>query len=173
MALRKMGKNKSADKLQSIQNDFNISIIIAFREYFNFCPVYFFFSDYSKYVKEKKFEKVVFLNNNLEPDSGIRFTGKSFLTAEFGITEADTSKNFAGYYYVKNKNGVERKAKYYGGTNMGFGALIIMSDELVQLSRPFPYYIRTFDSLWLFERSTGTVVKKLNKKLNKFYNKVN
>jgi hypothetical protein len=52
---------------------------------------------------------------------------------------------------------------------MGFGALVIKSDQFIQLKKPFPYYVRTFDSLPI-KRSPKTVVKKMNKKLHRFYN---
>lgn len=172
-AYRKAGKIKLADKLEEQQIFLNESIVGAFKENFNFCPVYFFLSDYARDIKNKNFKDVVFLDRNFEPDTNLKFMIKNFFIAEFGNIEQDTAKYFDGYHAMNTNKKVEKKAKYHGGPNMGFRALIIMSDQLVQLARPFPYYIRTFDSLWLFERNAETVVKKLNKKLNKFYNKVN
>jgi hypothetical protein len=168
-ALRKKGKDELADKRETQQADLNREIITAFQTYFDFCPTYFFFSDCSNTVREKQFDSVDFLNHLLQIDTTIVFNKKPFLTAEFGTIEQDTTKYFDGYYYFQGENGLERRTRYYGGTNMGFGALVIKSDQFIQLKKPFPYYVRTFDSLPI-KRSPKTVVKKMNKKLHRFYN---
>ena len=70
---------------------------------------------------------------------------------------------------MKSKNGLERRTRYNNsGTNMGFGALVIKNDQFIQLTRPFPYYVRTFDS-FPFKRKPEEVIKKLNRKLHLFY----
>lgn len=139
-ALRKNGNDKLADKIETEQKSRNMEIVSAFKAGFNFCPVYFFFSDDSQNIRERQFDKVVFLSKSLLPDTTIKFTKDHFLTAEFGTTDGDTS----------------------------FGALIIKSDQLIQLKRPFPYYVRTFGSLPI-KRSAYKTVKKMNKKLHQFY----
>ena len=134
LALRKMGKDKLADKVAQKQADYNLNIVIAFKTTFNFCPTYFFFSDYSKEVREKRFDQVVFLNNNLLADSTIKFDNKYFLTAEFGTIEQDTAKYFSHYSYEPDSSlSLKRVSNYYGGPDLGFGALIIKSDKFIQL----------------------------------------
>ena len=46
-ALKKIGKNNQAQDLEKKQSQLNKSIIAAFKTKFNFCPTYFFFSDYA------------------------------------------------------------------------------------------------------------------------------
>lgn len=169
-ALRKIGKDKLADKIEKRQAAINKDIVSAFQDNFDFCPTYFFFSDFSKDVRERLFDNVEFLNDSLLPDTTIMFNSMSFLTAEFGTIEQDTEKYFDGYYYAPGENGLERQTRYYGGPNMGSGALVIKSDQFIQLRKPFPYYVRTFDSLPI-KRKPKNVVRIMNKKLHKRKNK--
>jgi len=152
-ALRKMGNENAANTIEKEQARKNKSIINAFLINFNFCSVYFFYSDYSDLVKERQFNKVTFLNKNLEKDSVKIFNGTKFLTAEFNEVLADTAKN-------------------YGGNNNGITALIIMSDQFIQLRRPFPFFVRTFEFLSLRRKDYKTV-RILNRELHEFYNKQN
>ncbi|MBE9466688.1 MAG: hypothetical protein IMY72_00005 [Bacteroidetes bacterium] len=168
-ALKEIGKNELAHKVEIKQSNLNKEIISAFRDNFDFCPVFFFYSDYSQNIRDKQFDKVVFLNDNLLSDNISTFDNRNFFTAEFGIIEQDTSKYYESYYYEKENSNYERHSKYYGGTNMGFGALIIKSNQFIQLRRPFPYYVRTFDSFPI-KRKKSKVVRKMNQRLHKFYN---
>jgi hypothetical protein len=167
-ALRKNGNDKEADNLELKQVVMNQSIVNAFREKFSFCPVYFFYSYDSPFVNEKQFDKITFLNDHLKTDTTIKFAGKYYLTAEFGTIDQDTTARFDSYYYDRGENGLEKRTLYYGGSNMGFGALIIKSDIFVQLHKPFPYYVRTFETV-PFVVNTNHIVAKMNKKLNKYY----
>ena len=170
IGLRKIGKVKLAEKIKRKQADYNLKVITAFKTNFDFCPTYFFISNYSINIKDEQFDKVVFLNDSMIEDMTIKLNTKKFLTAEFGIIEQDTAKYFSHKTYEPDEHwSLTRFENYYGGANMGFGALVIKSDKFIQLRRPFPYYVRTFDSL-PFERSTNKIVRKMNKKLHKFYN---
>ncbi|MBL0072326.1 MAG: hypothetical protein IPP34_11195 [Bacteroidetes bacterium] len=170
-AVRKMGKEKLADKLEKRQSDYNLSIISAFNTKFKFCPTYFFFSNDSTEIKENDFDKVIFLNNRLLEDSTIKFTEQYFLIADFATIEQDTAKYFSYYSFEPRAiGGVMRISNYHGGPNMGLGALIVRSKNFIQLKRPFPYYVRNFDSQPK-ERSHEKAVRRLNKKLYKFYYK--
>jgi hypothetical protein len=172
-ALRKIGKTKHADELQKKQAAYNLKIIKAFRKNFDFCPVYFFFSNYSTNIRERQFDKVIFLNDSLAPDTSIKFTYNSFLTAEFGNIEEDTAKYYSYASFESDSNeGRHLVSHYYGGNEMGFGALLIRSDKFIQLRRPFPYYVRTFDSLPI-ERSEDEAVKMMNKEMHAFYKQSN
>jgi hypothetical protein len=95
VALRKMGEHTKADAIQQQQAAFNSDIIHAFRKNFNFCPVYFFYSDYSDTIKAKRLDKVVFLNDSLQPDPTVKFEKKNFLIADFGTVEQDTAKTYS------------------------------------------------------------------------------
>lgn len=167
--LREMGKWEFADRVEMRQAGVNKEIVNGFQMYFDFCPTYFFYSDDSKAVKEKDFERVEFLNEKLEVDTTITFEGQNFLTAEFGKVKPDTAQYFDGYAYEPGEDGIEQRKTYYGSANMGFGALIIKSDQFVQLSDPFPYYFRTLESLPILNRKRAKVVKRMNEQLHRFY----
>ena len=172
-ALRNIGKTKEADEVEKKQAEYNLNIVSAFKLNFSFCPVYFFYSDYSTNIIEKQFDQVVFLNDSLRADPNINFDFKSFLTADFGIIEQDTARYFDYKSLEMDTTGAATLTNnYYGGADMSFGALIIRSDKLMQLRDPFPYYVRTFDSLPT-ARNLGKVVKKMNTKLNDFYRQAN
>jgi hypothetical protein len=172
-ALRKHGNYEKANLIEKKQAAYNLSIVKAFRTNFDFCPTYFFFSDYSTNVIDDQIDKVVFLNDSLFADTTIKFNNKAIFTAEFGTIEQDTAKYLSHYSYEPNANmSLKRVSNYYGGSNMGFGALIIKSDKFIQLSNPFPYYVRTFDSLPI-EKSAKKVVSLMNIKLSEFYNSKN
>ena len=103
-ALRKIGKNEQANLLENKQAKINSNIIAAFKAKFNFCPTYFFFSDYAIDVMDHKFNKVVFLNDSLQPDSNIKFESKTFLVAAFTKLQQDTAKHFSHYTLESEKN---------------------------------------------------------------------
>jgi len=175
-ALRKTGRNTQADKLEKKQAQLNASIMAAFKSKFNFCPTYFCFSDYIIHAKERELDKVVFLNDSLKPDTNIKFVYRTFLVAEFGKVQQDTAKYLSHTTLEPDNNfSVSQVNHYYGGPNPGFDALIISSDQLIQLRRPFPYYVRTRDAMPK-KRVIDKAVSKMNKKLHKFYlrkNRVN
>ena len=78
----------------------NKLIADAFKTNFTFCPVYFFYSNYSEFVRNNEFGKVILLNSNLNPDSSLHIAANYFI-AEFATIEADT----AGYWeFYTNKN---------------------------------------------------------------------
>ncbi len=137
--LKNAGNYKMADEIELEQSTLNKRIILAFRNHFKFCPVYFFYSDYTEAVKNNEINKIIFLNDDLQLDPEILFKEDKFLTAEFSlIDDAD------------------------------FEALIIKDNQFVQLKRPFPFYVRTFDSIWN-DKKLNQVIVTLNHRLNSFY----
>ncbi|MEP7168672.1 MAG: hypothetical protein ABI855_04825 [Bacteroidota bacterium] len=170
IALSQIGKYDLSDKIKNRQLNYNKEIISAFKNNFTFCPVYFFFSSYSDSILSGHVKGIIFLNDSLLPDTGIKMKSGKFLTAEFGIIEQDTTKYFSNYYFCEGENGLETKSLYYGGPDLRFGVLKIMSDQLVQLKEPFPYYVRTFNSLPV-KRKLSKAVLRMNKKLLSYYEK--
>lgn len=169
-ALRKSGNNVQADKIEKKQVEINRNIIDAFHQQFNFCPVYFFYSNYSEAVKKKDFDNVVFLNDSLQPDPSIKFTKKSFLIAHFGVVLQDTAQYLENSTIEQNGNfSVKQTKTYYGGPSFGYEGLVISSDTFVQLRHPFPYFVRTRDSE-LKKKLLNRVIRKMNKQLIQFYN---
>ncbi len=141
--LRNMGNHKLADEKESEQITLNKTIIYAFRNHFNFCPVYFFYSDYTEAIKNNKLNDIIFLNDSLNLDPKIIFKESSFLTAEFTLID-----------------------------NADFEALIIKDKQFVQLKRPFPFYVRTFDSL-SNKKKLNQIIITMNDRLENFYKKRN
>ncbi len=169
LALQNAGKNELAERVENHQKEKNLKIVKAFKDEFDFCPVYFFYSDFSKSIKSKNFSEVEFLNHDLQFDSIIKINNEFFLTAEVGFIESDTTKRFSNYYYTKEDEQLVQKPTYHTGTSMGFEALLIKNDKFIQLRRPFPFYIRTLSSLPIFNRRSHTVVRKMNEELHFYY----
>ena len=168
-ALRKKGRVKLAEKIETRQRNYNLEIVAAFKTNFKFCPTYFFYSHYTNEIREKRFDQVIFLTDSLTTDSAIKFNYRNFLTAEFGISEQDTAIYFSHYNYESDGNwSVRRVEKFYCTSNINFGALIIKSDQFIQLKKPFPVYVRTFDTLPI-KRSPKRTVKIFNRRLKMFY----
>ncbi|MFK8037860.1 MAG: hypothetical protein AB8B74_06190 [Crocinitomicaceae bacterium] len=168
--LERAGNLAAADKVRNDQIKTNKSIIKAFKDGFSFCPVYFFYSHDSKHVKSYQLDSVDFLNEYLEIDGSIQ-PPNQFLTAEFGLIQEDTAQNFEGYsrdYKKDSIKGLYPNKQYASGTNMSFGALIIKSDQFIQLPRPFPYYARNLATLPILRRSHYKVVTVMNNKLFAF-----
>lgn len=146
-ALRAKGNNALADKIDAQQMETNIRFISAFKKFFNFCPVYFFKSNYSEAVRQKMWNEVVFVNEYLQPDTSVKIAETKIFTAELTGTEPARSGR---------------------GSSMHVGAIVIKDDQFQTLQKPFPYYMRTFEGVpW--ERPTDKVVLRLNNKLHKFY----
>lgn len=171
--LRKFGHHKKAEKLEKIQAEVNKNLISAFEAHFNFCPTYFFFSDQSVKVKKKEFDQVVFLDKNLQPDSTVVVNNDKFLVAEIDVTRQDTTKYFEGYDYSSHPSPSKKQALYWGGPNIAIDAIVLMSDEFVQIKRPFPYYASTKGTQQPCKQVIEKAVYKLNRKLHAYYNKCN
>ncbi|MEL6651820.1 MAG: hypothetical protein AAFQ87_13540 [Bacteroidota bacterium] len=164
-ALRERGKARQAVQVEADQKRYNQALVVAFQHSFDFCPVYFFYSHYTQVVKEGKLDSVEFLDENLLPTRDIPSEKSYFLVAEVTSVVGDTAKHFDHYYVEPTANGPERKAAYYGGNNFGFRALVMKSDQFIQLTRPFPYYER------LLQKSMPTIVSGMNQNLHRFYDK--
>ena len=159
--LKEYGYVDEAEIVFSEQKMKNLEIVRSFTEDFTFCPSLFFYSDHSEEVLHKDFSSPFFLDSNLEIDESIKLSTENYLIAEFGNVQQDTL-SVRDFYY---QNGNKRKPSYWGSPNFHFGALVVMSDEFIQLRHPFPNYVRTFDSLPLFERAIDKTIKRLDKKL--------
>lgn len=164
------GQVQLAGEIEAYQNDYNIKIQEAFKDNFTFCPVYFFYSMYSEDILSGKINNIIFLNDSLQPDSALKPVKSFFLTAEFGLISQDTARYFSQNYNYRSDLGLESRRVVYGEPDMRFGAIKIMSDKLVQLKRPFPYYVRTFESLPI-RRRLSKAVKRMDELLIRFLNK--
>jgi hypothetical protein len=168
-ALRKYGYFEEANNSQMIQDNENKEIIKSFKDEFTFCKSYFFFSEHSNLVRAKDFSKPIFLDDKLNIDPSIKLTNEAFLIAEFGNVKKDPA-SYKDFYVSDSDNGYKKSPTYWGGPDLHFSALTMMSDQFIQLRRPFPRYARTFSSLGILKRSVKNTVIRLNKKLIKFGN---
>jgi len=171
-ALKRAGNVEAAKKVQDEQDSQNKSIIEAFRDTFNFCPVYFFYSSDSKYISRLQTDSVTFLNPELKPDTSIRFAEGFFLVAEFtqvGEVKRDRKEDL--YYYSSTK-GFESQNQMQGNTDMGFTALVIKDQHFNQLQRPFPYYVKTNDNIFFLRKSPIVAANQLNLNFYNFLGKV-
>lgn len=171
--LRERGNFGMADKIEEEQKELNQKIVNGFKSNFDFCKTYFFYSHYSKYVKQGQLDSVVFLDKNLEVDTSISVGNNRFLTAEFGKTKQAPGKYYENYETIKTDGGVTTRNTYYGEPHMGFRALIIKDDQFVQLRKPFPYYVRTLSSFIFIKRRPHKTIARMNKKLHKFFRRSN
>lgn len=164
-ALRKVGRKELAQKIEEKQKTRNQEIINSFRAHFDFCPVYFFYSDYSKYIINNQLDSVLFLNDKLEITPSIKVSNSIYFTAEFTSLEQDTAQYHNSTYYDRG----EKKESYYGGSENSLTGLIIKNKNLYQLKHPFPYYVREYKGLF-FQRAIPKVIIKMNQNLHNYYN---
>jgi hypothetical protein len=136
-ALERSGDQAKAAEYRKKQEAENKAIVLAFRSNFRFCPVYFFFSSSSTQIRNKDL-KGCFLKPDLLPDSSLAPVLSGFLTAEFGKSD---------------KQQIE--------------GLILMDEQFVQLSAPFPFLVRKYENP-IHGRSIDEMVIQLEKNLQDF-----
>jgi hypothetical protein len=166
-AMKKVKKLKLANKTEAKLKERNQSIVCAFRNHFNFCPVYFFYSDYSIYVKDNQFERVVFLDDSLILDSSIKVLKQPYLIAEFGSVYPDTTTYSTSHYFDYGK----KQTTHYGGSGITVSALIIKDKLFTQLKEPFPYHVRERKKMLFFSKKIHKVVLRMSNRLEKYYRK--
>jgi len=144
-AMQKAGKTKMAANRQKQVDEENKRIIKAFKDEFDFCPVYFFYSDDSHLLKDKNFESIVYVNDSAQKDSNITTPSSQFSVTEFGSIGQDE------------------------GAIFDMQGLIIMNEEFVPLQKPFPFFVKK-SSLRNSKKSIFIAVNKMNRNLWAFYN---
>lgn len=166
-ALRKQGREKLANKIELKQKTRNSYIVDAFKTRFNFCPIYFFYSSDSKYVRTNKLDNVSFLNDSLFFDNSIILKDTNFYIAEFGHIEPEETITYQSSVHVPKK---ETRITYSGSSDFSFKALTVKTKYFKQLRGPFPYYSK--ESSGPNKRANiNASVSKLNLILERFYNK--
>ena len=139
--LRQRRQRTQANRIRVQQKLVNGRIVKAFRDHFDFCPVYFFYSNNSASVINGDLDSMV-LDHQMLPVEPELLAAKKFLAAEF----ADIQPPADG---------------------AGLPALIVMNDRLRQLTDPFPYYVRT--TVLGKEDMEENAVKLLDEKLTAYY----
>ena len=149
-ALRKKGATAQADKIEKRVRSQNLNVVRAFKKEYSFSQVAFFFSDESEAVKTGNFDQVTFLNDSLELDTSVK-------PLDFGTV------------FIGEHSRIESVNEDTGQIDRGFSAFIIRDAKFNQLSRPFPYYQRSYEGVIFINKSEAAVVKKIQAKLKNFY----
>lgn len=149
-AYQKAEKNELAEKIRKKQFAFNKIIIRAFKNHFNFCTIYFIYSDHTQeFINDTNTR--IFLNDTGVIDSSISFKENYFLFADHDKV----------YPEIKNGDSIT-----FGSSPVLNNALVIKDQKLIQLLKPFPF----FTPLPFRESSFKKGVIKLNRNLHSFYN---
>jgi hypothetical protein len=165
-ALEEMGRNAEADRLRADIQEENAQTVEAFARSYDFSPYYFFHSSSSVAVRDERWEEVVLFDAQF--DTVHNFSAPSnYFIAEFGRLQPDTATFTGQERYTQTAEGTGTKTSQYGSSNLGIPALVILSANFIQLDDPFPYYVRTFDSV-PFRRKKWKAVKIWNERLHQF-----
>jgi len=143
------GYQSIAEEIDQEQKGGNIRIIKAFKESFHFCHAYFFLSDQVDDVKNKRWEKVKFLNENYESDTSIILKESFYMIA------------------VYSKTGESNKDKQYQSV-LSFSAIIIRDSDFVEMTKPFPYYLKMPENIPSFKKLKKKIYN-YDKELRNFY----
>lgn len=182
-AFEKRGDFVKAEKVKNMQRLENLEIVDAFKNYYNYSKVYFFFANETERILEGQWNGV-FLNDSLLRDPSINpeKTSKWFI-GEFDYLETDTARHWERSYYNRD---TKRLEPVYWGTSADYyrRSFVVRDQNQIQLKRPFPYYVsckteETSDpAVLVFNASlkrsitetVNTFDRKLKKKLKRFYN---
>ncbi len=141
-----------AAKVRKDMDAANEETMKAFKDHFHFCNVFFLDPADAKPLKEGNHSQVSLLDRNGNLVQDLSFLKNDYFVASFSYVYQDV--------FVKPDKG--NSLQQVGGTS-GLPALVIMDKDYIQLSKPFPYYVRTaFDS-------KTKAVKKLDNKLKHHY----
>ena len=158
-ALNKMGKTQWAQRIIREQRAENQKLVDAFAKYYTFSPVYFFFSDDSDKILQKQFAGVLY-DHKLQPAFENTAFQNKFLVAEIALVAQNP---------IPVGQQETNASKQSDNQNSTFEGLVISDENLKQLSDPFPYYVRSFESLGKkIARSEARMVQKMNQKLIEF-----
>lgn len=143
---------KQLETAISSQREFNLNMMRAFREAYDFSDVLFIYDTSTSLLKTGN-HSGIFLDSSLQAQPGIRLEKAPYFILHFGSTSSETS------------DGVE--------------AMIILDGQFKRLEKPFPFYQRlndfsAFIGSFLPKPNQKTedalrIVDKLNKKLNKYF----
>ena len=151
-AYEKMGNHDMAITVLKRQEDENRVIMHAFLNHFNFCKVYFFSSDSTANVLNKK-RSGYFLNDKLQVDPSIILKEDFFITGEHGNPDFPLQNSDSSQHYAPDAGLIS-------------DAFILTDDHFQQLPKPFPYLIRpnVFDGKDPWDKR----IQRLNDNLNEF-----
>lgn len=164
--LKERGQLETATEFEQKIERQNGETISAFQSEFDFCPVFFFHARESEAVKERNWDEVDLFNAYGDSVNPFAERPLNFLVAAFTETAVGKEETFY-LHYVKDGVWHIEIHQMMQEAAVSFNALVVMSNLLVELSSPFPYYVRTFNNL-PFPRKPQKAVRKLNKRLHKY-----
>ncbi len=141
-ALEKSGNTEWAAEIRTDQDSINQRIVRSFREDFDFCRVYFFYSHHSDSIRAKRFERVL-MDDSLQPVTP-SLKGRPIFTLSTGTI-------------------------YFEAYRSSFKGLAVMDDQLQQLAPPFPYYVKKREGLFFLRRTYPKMIQVLEEQLQEFY----
>ena len=158
-AMQKLLDDPGLEKLIAINKAeaeaFNRNMVMAFDSTYSFSNVLFTYDYHYDKLKNGEFEGI-FLNKKLQEDASITPGGKPYFVLRFGSSKTEGST--------------------------GVDAMVVMDDQMGDLKAPFPYYQRLNDLAAFIgsilpapeqdKRDAIRLVEKLDKKLYRFYEKV-
>lgn len=145
----------------------NESILHAFEEVFDFCPVYFINSEDSKKLTNNKNKRDIFFTGAM---AATTIPYDYMLTAQYGQIRQDTTAYYKEAYNYVDKKGRENRSAYWGSPNIPLTAIVVLSDQFVQLYKPFPYYSRKHR--FILSISDRQMIRTLNRRFHRYYKRV-
>ena len=121
----------------------NQELIDAFESKWVLCPVYYFYSNNSKQIKEKKFSGVL-LNGNLEPVDSLPLLNNNYLIVDQNFTQGDTAKIYRGNYLSMDGDELKRQDVYAFENSNTLQGLILYTPEFCPLQYPYPYFSKKY-----------------------------
>ncbi|MBI3519833.1 MAG: hypothetical protein HY062_10810 [Bacteroidetes bacterium] len=141
----------------------NKLIVASYLKEFTFCPVYFFYSNYSDSVKNKKLDGI-FIDSTLTVNPAIVCHADFYLVAESGKVN-DSSLGIVSLS--------QAPTAMESGTPTREAAIVIKNRYFIQLHKPFPYFqIKSSSNPPIRESSQGMYfdLNAINSEMNKIIN---
>jgi len=158
-ALEVQGRLKKKAKYEQYLWKQHYDLVSAFTKHFHFCPVYFYYSDQSALVAAGRLGEVVFLDTALQETKHFTFPHAFYLNADLGYIQEDTMQYWQHDYRFREGS------RMFTTSNNGFPAFVLSDSRYRQLDSPFPYYVRSWESLGSLRRNKVRIATRLDEKM--------
>lgn len=154
--LKEKGYDKLAESKEAEAKKKNQFIIGSLAKKFTFCPIYFFYqSDLEKIQRGEISGNLV--DTNLVKVPGLSFNHNYFLILDYGDVYDETGKIYSD----------TAKSDLSGKMSLKNDSFVFKNKYLSQLTEPFPF----FQTCHYPYKEIYIKIKRINKRLNKFYEK--
>lgn len=143
-AMQSRGMQEKADEVLREQKEKHQEIMQAFKTSFQFCKVYFFYSDNTTQVKDGKFDGILF-------------------DAEMNKVSPELSE--ASVFVLDSERA------YLDGLDSNQIGFTVLDSEMEHLGDPFPYVVRKRKGTVVSERTYPVMVETLEAQLTSYYQK--